>query len=127
MEDKNRKLLNEAIEHEILELPKLTNGSKEKTEAVKGLSELYKLRIEEVKIEQAKAEKAEESAFKQKQFESQGFDRWLNFGLQIGLSLASLIAYDIWHRRGLKFQETGSITAPETRNLISRMLPNLRK
>ena len=127
MVDKNRELLDQVIEKEIRGLSDLQNGSKEKATAVESLSELYKLKLEETKIEQAKVEKSEEMDLKKKQFKSQGLDRWLNFGLSLGSTLIGVIAYDVWHRRGLRFQESGSITNPETKNLMSKMLPMFRK
>lgn len=123
MEDRNQKLLDEVIEKEIRNLSVLLSGSQEKSKAINDLTELYKLRIEEIKLKQAEAENAEDRTLKQKQLVSQAWDRWVNVGVQIGLSTMGLIAYDIWYRRGLRFEETGTIGAPMTRNLISRMLP----
>lgn len=123
MEDKIYKKLNEVIEEEIESLRDLDAGSKEKTDAVKDLTELYKLRIEEAKIEQAKVENSNEQESKREFAKSQTLDRVLNAGLQIGLAIGGWIVYDVWYRRGLKFEETGSITSPMTRNLLSRMLP----
>lgn len=57
------------------------------------------------------------------QLDEQKLDRWVNFGTQVGLAMLSVVAYDIWNRRGLKFEETGTITSPMTRNLLSKMLP----
>lgn len=123
MEDRNQKLLDEVIEKEIRNLSILPSGSQEKSKAINDLTELYKLRIEEIKLKQAEAGNAEDKILKQKQLKSQAWDRWVNVGVQIGLSTMGLIAYDIWYRRGLRFEETGTIGAPMTRNLISRMLP----
>ena len=123
MEDRNQKLLDEVIGKEIQNLSDLPIGSQEKSKAVDNLTELYKLKIEEAKIKQAKAEKSEEMEIRQKQLKSQALDRWINVGVQVGLTIGSLIAYDVWFKRGLRFEETGTITSPMTRNLLSRMLP----
>ena len=123
MEDRNQKLLDEVIGKEIQNLSDLPIGSQEKSKAVDNLTELYKLKIEEAKIKQAKAEKSEEMEIRQKQLKSQALDRWINVGVQVGLAIGSLIAYDVWFKRGLRFEETGTITSPMTRNLLSRMLP----
>ena len=65
-----------------------------------------------------------ELEIKETQTKEMALDRWVNLGLQVGLTLVGIFAYDRWYRRGLKFEETGTITSPMTRNLISRMLPN---
>lgn len=106
MEDKNRELLDEVIEREIKSLESFSSGTKEKSDAINDLTQLYKLKIEEEKVKQEKK------------------DRWFNIALQVGLTTMSLVAYNAWYNRGLKFQETGSFTDPMTRNLISRMLPS---
>lgn len=123
MKDKIQGLLDEVIVEEIRNLSDLEAGSKEKSAAVEDLTNLYKLKIEEAKIEQAKIEKSEEKDMKQAQLKSQALDRWINIGVQVGLAIGGWVAYDIWNRRGLRFEETGTITSPMTRNLISRMLP----
>lgn len=105
MEDKNRELLDEVIEREIKGLESFDSGTKEKSDAINDLTQLYKLKIEEDKVKKEKS------------------DRFFNIGLQVGLAVMSLVAYNAWYNRGLKFQETGSFTDPMTRNLISRMLP----
>ena len=119
--DKIQALLDERIEKDIQNLDML-DGS-QKSDAIDDLTKLYKLRIEDTKINVDQAVSAKELELKQKQANSQKVDRWINVGLQVGLSLASLIAYDIWFRRGLKFEETGSIGSPMTRNLLSRLIP----
>lgn len=124
MEDKNiHGLLDEVIETELLHLSEMEAGSAEKSNAIKDLSELYKLRIEEAKAVQAKADSRAEAELKQTQAKSQAFDRWLNVGLQAGLAIGGWVMYSIWYHQGLKFEETGTVRAPMTRNLLSRMLP----
>lgn len=123
METKIQRLLDDVIVKEIENLPTLSAGSKEKSEAVEELTQLYKLKLETAKIEQEKESLEFEKQTRKEQFESQAKDRWVNFGLQVGITVGGWIAYDIWHRRGLRFEETGTITSPYTRNLISRMFP----
>lgn len=123
MDDKIQKMMEDVIKEEIENLSSLDAGTKEKSAAVEDLKKLYELKIEEAKVEQAKCEKREELDTRWAQIDAQAKDRWINIGVQIGLTIASLVAYDVWYRRGLKFEETGSITAPMTRNLLSRMLP----
>lgn len=102
-------MMDDVIKEEIGNLSAIPTGSEEYQSAVEGLKKLYELKIEESKAEQAKADKR--------------VDRWINVGLQASLTIATLIAYDIWFRRGLRFEETGTIRAPMTRNLLGRMLP----
>lgn len=60
---------------------------------------------------------------RERQISEQVIDRWVNVGLQVGLALMGIGAYDAWYRRGLKFEENGTIASPMIKNLISRMLP----
>lgn len=123
MEDKIQALLNEEIAKEIKMVSALDIDSEEKSKAIDNLTQLYKLRIEEAKIGQESVKAREEQAMREKEFESKSWDRWINVGLQVGLAFAGFVAYDVWYRRGLRFEETGTITSPMTRNLLSRMLP----
>lgn len=116
MKDEVQKTLDEVIDEGIKSLPGMPVGSTERTEMAHELTELYKLRIEEAKIGQAATEK-------QKQLSAQSLDRWVNVGAQVGVALLSLIAYNAWYNRGLRFEETGTITSHMTRNLIGRLLP----
>lgn len=116
-------MIDDVIREEIGNLSSLEAGSKEKSAAVEDLKKLCELQIEAKKVDDAAYEKVEELDLKQKQLDQNKLDRWINIGLQIGLTAASLIAYDIWYRRGLHFEETGTVRVPMTRNLLSKMLP----
>lgn len=132
--EKVNELLNKEIEASINCLSSLKAGSEERAKAIDDLTQLYKLRIEENKVEVEEADKVRQHKLEVKKLEQEvsreaeqrkniNLDRWVNVGVQVGLAVIGYIAYDIWHRRGLKFEETGTITSPQTRNLISRMLP----
>lgn len=134
MEDMTRSLLESEIESMFDDLSNLDAGSKEKSSAINDVVNLYKLKIEENKSNWEFDEKYEQrimddehhqhdNELKEKQLRTQNMDRWINIGLQVGLTLVSIIAYDRWYRRGLKFEETGTISSPMTRNLLSKMLP----
>lgn len=69
------------------------------------------------------AAREQELEIKETQTRGMALDRWINLGLQVGLTLVGIVAYDCWYRRGLKFEKTGTVTTPMTRNLISKMLP----
>lgn len=74
-------------------------------------------------IEVESCNRLQELELRKAQLDEQKLDRWVNLGMQVGLAMLSIVAYDIWNRRGLKFEETGTITSPMTRNLLSKMLP----
>ena len=123
MKDGIQLSLDEVIGKEIDRLKYLDNQTEEKSKTIGNLTGLYKIRIEEAKIEQARRERVSELELRRAQLKSQSWDRFINVGVQVGLAIGGWIAYDIWNRRGLKFEETGTITSPWTRNLLSRMLP----
>ena len=143
--DEIRKMVDEKIKSEIEGLSSLEPGSDAKSKAVGDLSKLYQMRLEEIKTEAAKQDQKDrhelerdkhfleclvrddEKDLKLAQHKSQNLDRWLNVGVQVGLTIMSLVAYDIWSKRGFKFEETGTICSPQNRNLLSNMLPKLKK
>lgn len=143
--DKIKTLLDEQIKTEIEGLSSLKTGSDEKSKAVTDLTKLYQARIDEMKAETALLEhqdrhelerdkhflesqtRDDERVLKEAEHKSRNLDRWVNIGLQVGLAVLSIVSYDIWNRRGLKFEETGTITSPHTRNLLSKMLPSFKK
>jgi hypothetical protein len=143
--DEIKNLLDEQIKTEIEGLSSLKTGSDEKSKAVTDLTKLYQSRIDEMKAETSLLEhqdrhelerdkhfleeqtRDDERRLKEAEHKSRNLDRWVNVGLQVGLTVLSIISYDIWNRRGLKFEEEGTITSSHTRNLISRMLPSFKK
>jgi len=127
-------LLSEEIETEIENLSSFADGSEEKNRAIKDLSVLHNLRINEIKAEtEREAEKnrhdldllsrADDTYNKDAQRKSDRVNLIVNIGVQVGLAIGGWIVYDIWNRRGLKFEETGTVTSPWTRNLMSKMTP----
>lgn len=143
--DDIKNLLDEQLKSDIQGLASLDLGSSERSKAVNDVSTLYKLRIDEIEAEAKRQEHADrhelerdkhflesqtrddERVLKEAQHKSQNIDRWINFGLAAGQVLIMIVAYDIWNRRGLKFEETGTVNSPHTRNLLSRMLPSFKK
>lgn len=98
------------------------------------IAKLHKIRMDEerlrAEIASAKAERAEkrtarseEAEAKKKQAVNQRIDLALNLGVQVLLGGLSMVAYNAWLNRGLRFEETGSIRSPMTRNLLSRLIP----
>lgn len=148
MEEIN-KLMDKEIVSQIKALGSLQSGSQEQTAAVKNLTALYEARINEEKVqldaedkrekremdrEQHRADEAlkksqaaDEAAARQRdlqlkeaQMEDQKVDRLMRAGIamvEIGLPL---VCYGHWFRKGLKFEETGSITSSMMRNLINK-------
>lgn len=132
--DEIRDLLGEEIKDEIQEISSLEAGSEAKSKAIEDVAKLYRLRIEEIKAETEKEDAQERAKLERMkrddailseelQCENQKIDRWVNVGLQAGLMIGGWIVYDIWQRRGLKFEENGVVTSPWTRNLMSKMFP----
>lgn len=126
MKDKIQKQLDEVIQTE-LEGVESAAMSSEKEKAIANVTELYKLRIEEAKLEQAKNDKLTEQDIREAQLKGQKLDRWLNLGLQIGLTVGGWVMFSMWQRREMKFELEGTPTTPMFRNLLSKMTPNLRK
>ena len=48
---------------------------------------------------------------------------WFDLGVNVGMGLIGLIAYDRWYHKGLKFEETGTVCNGMIKNLQSKMLP----
>lgn len=112
----NKKLLDAEIERLLAYIETLTYGTDERRDAVSELEKLYKLRIEDSKVEQA-YELDGEKLF------DQTIERYFKYGAMVLELIVPIIAYGIWYKTGLKFEETGSVTSPMTRNLMSKMLP----
>lgn len=130
MRDEIQIKLDEVIVQELEDLKRLSPGTEERATAVGNLTKLCNLRIEERKVEQTKIETQNKEIESDRDWEtklaqlrSQKLDRWINVAVQVGLTVGSLVAYNVWFNRGLKFEETGTITSPMTRNLLGRLLP----
>lgn len=138
MEKTIKEQLGEEIEAKLKELSYLDVSNDKHSKATDDLTKIHKMRIEEIKAEterekvlldhelETKKLAIEEEA-KKADRKSQVLDRCLNVAIQAGLAIGGWVAYDIWHRRGLRFEETGTITSPLTRNLVSSMLPKFKK
>lgn len=60
---------------------------------------------------------------KREQLSDQGIERYFRYGAMVLELVLPIVAYGIWYRIGLKFEETGTVTSAMTKNLIVRMLP----
>lgn len=114
--DELSKLVSEEIKSEIADLSNLKAGSEEKTKAIDGVTQLYKLKIEETKIQKERDEQRENR-------KNQIVSTVIGAGVQVILAIGSGLAYDRWFNKGLKFEETGTITSRWLGNVVSKMTP----
>ena len=82
------------------------------------------LELKEQQIDNEVLFHEQDEQFKKDQIRNQKIDRWINVGVQVGITVLGLLAYDCWYHKGLEFEKTGTVTSGMTRNVIARMLPN---
>ena len=121
--DQIKRQLDEEIEREIQDLSDLDAGSEEKSKAIDGVTKLYKLKLDEIEAETKRQESENQKELEEAKRKDANKGQWISIAVQVGLAVAGWVCYDIWHRRGLKFEETGTVTSPWTRNLMSNMKP----
>ena len=139
--DEIKNLLNDEIKTEFQKLRTLKEGSDEKRKEIANLDTLYKLRIEEIKAEHAhqehldrhelerdkhflaSQEQDDDRRLKEAQHKSQNLYQWITIGATVVGTAASIISGHVIHRRGLKFEELGSVNSSHNRNFFSRILP----
>lgn len=113
-----KKLLDDAIETEINNLNSASDKDK-KSEVIKNLAALHKLRIEEIKTETEIEEKSERRAMdkaahdedatlKAFQLDENTLDRYAKIGIAAAELVLPLMFYGVWMSRGLRFEETGT-------------------
>ena len=119
--------LDEEIRNEIEGLSDFESGSEEKLKAIKGIAELYKLKIEEDKSQVDAVDKEErrktEDSIKSVELENDKKDRWIKVCIAGAELILPLIFYAVWMRRGLKFEESGTFTSTTFRGLFNRFRP----
>ena len=112
-------LLAEEIRNEIEGLSDFESGSEEKLKAIKGIAELYKLKIDEYRASAEAIDKEErrksEDSLKSVELDDNKKDRLI----RVCLAGAELVLM----RRGLKFEETGTFTSTTFRGLFNRFRP----
>ena len=121
--DQIKKTLDEEIEQEIQELAELEAGSEEKAKAIEGVAKLHKMKLDEFDAETRRQESENQKALEEAKRKDSNKGQWISVAVQVGLAVAGWICYDVWHRRGLKFEETGTVCSPWTKNLMSNMKP----
>lgn len=134
MAEEIKELLDKEIADEIRKLSSLSDGSKEKSEAIEDLTKLYRLKIDESKMEWDVDEKysrremeketsAKDDEFRNIQLNEQVKDRYFRVGIAAAELIIPLIFYGIWMRKGFKFEETGAFTSTTFKGLFNRFRP----
>ena len=131
-----KSLLDAVIEREIHNLESLS--SEERSDAIRDLTALHKLRIEEIKVEMEAEEKAERRAMDKtqhhtdivmreaqatNQLRDQKIDRFVKLGIAAAELVLPLMFYGVWMKKGLKFEETGTFTSQTFKGLFNRFKP----
>lgn len=122
MDEEIKAALDEEIKAQIDGLSSLSQGSKEKSDAVEDLTKLYKLRIEEVKASDAAILNEREQQLEEDKLVEQRKDRRLKGGIAIGELVATAGAFCM----GLNFEKTGSICSTFVKKLINSWKPNTK-
>ena len=128
-----KKLLDDAIETEINNLNSASDAD-EKSEVIKNLAALHKLRIEEIKTKTEIEERSErrimdkenhesDANLKEVQIHENTLDRYVKVGIAAAELVLPLMFYGVWMRRGLRFEETGTFTSQTFKNLFNRFKP----
>lgn len=131
--DNARIKLEELIEKELDELKNLEEGS-EKDDKINNVSKLYKLYIDEKIHEETDSEAYERRLLDEKKQEADVeaaknteknhiLEIAVNGIVAVGTTLIGIVAYNHWFHKGLKFEETGSITAQMNRGLLNKLTP----
>lgn len=140
MDDNSRDLLLEAIVEQFDRLDKCED-EEERKKIIDNLSTLYRLKLDETRLdgeyerdlhkfefdrkqyEDDKASKEDEKRYRDNQAREEKIDKYIEFGIKGGTTVLMIIAYDVWYRRGLKFEETGTVSTRMTQNLIGKLIP----
>ena len=140
MDDNSRDLLLEAIVEQFDRLDQCED-EEERKKIIDNLSTLYRLKLDETRLdgeydrdlhkfefdrkqyEDDKASKEDEKRYRDNQAREEKIEKYIEFGIKGGTTVLMIIAYDIWYRRGLKFEETGTVSTRMTQNLIGKLIP----
>ena len=127
-------LLREEIKNQIEGLSDFESGSEEKLKAIKGVAELYKLKIDEEKAKADSSDKEErrrtendfgqrECILKEEEAKDRKKDRLIRACISGAELVWPLLFYAVWMKKGLKFEETGTFTSTTFRGLLNRFRP----
>lgn len=135
MEDNIRIALDEVIKDEIESLK--TTRPENKDKAVMNLTELYRLRIDEMKNEmeykikdQIRIDDIErfvrDEQIKKLQIEKEQRDRYIRTGVEVAGIVLPLVFYGRWMKKGLEFEQTGTFTSKTFQGLTKLFKPTKR-
>ncbi len=127
-------LLREEIKNQIEGLSDFESGSEEKLKVIKGVAELYKLKIDEEKVKAESTDKEDrrktendfgqrEIVLKEEEAKELKKDRLIRVCISGAELILPLLFYAVWMRKGLKFEETGTFTSTTFRGLFNRFRP----
>ena len=111
-------LLDEQIESHILSLESCSGDDYDQT--MEDLIKLHKLRQEEAKIRQEDEKISNDRR-------DRTINRVVNTATAIGTTIGGWLVYDIWQRRGLKFELENVVSSPWLKNLMSNMTKNIQR
>ena len=83
----------------------------------------YELKERQIDNEVTLHDSEEQLRKEQMRLETRKF--WFDLGVNVGMGLLGIFAYNFWYHKGLKFEETGTVTSGMIRNLQSKMLPKV--
>ena len=133
MANEIKNLLEDEIKAEIVKVSSMEPGSDKHSTAVKSLTELYKLNIEETENERAFVNRCDrdlieerDMQLKAEQLREQKLDRYFRLGIEAAGLVLPLIFYGCWMRKGFKFEETGTFTSTTFRGLFNKFKPTKR-
>ena len=106
------KELEEVILAESKELRSILAGSEEHSRQIEDLTKLYKAYVDIKKIKQDK-----------NQLKKQDIDMWLKYGVQLLVPTATGIFYLMVFKKGLVFEERGTIRSTVFRGFVNRVNP----
>lgn len=110
--------LDARIKSQMLELCEIQDQD-ELSVAIDNVVKLHNMRIEEEKIRQEDVKLVQEEKRKTERM----LDRILTFTSTMGIAIGGWVTYDAWQKRGLIFEQTGSVVSPWVKNLITKALP----
>lgn len=141
-------MLDEQIKAELGDLAHLTVGSKEHTEAIEGLTKLYRLRIDDSKaameynkeidndnfrreqMEQEKTQHQEqaerEEQSRKEQLAEQKKDRYIRIGIAAAELVVPLVFFAKIYQMGYDLEKDGTFTVQTLKNLIRFIKPTKR-
>lgn len=115
--DKSKELLTRQLEVEIEKLATMEDGSEEKQKTIDGISQMYRLKLEEDKRELELASKDVEFEIQEKH---KLIDTVLD-GVKVAVSVVGgVVVPIIFMRKGFKFEETGTYTSQTFKNLFGK-------